>query len=92
MLMRGLAALAAVGFVAALSAGCGGLSKSDADLRCNQEKASKSACFDDTAYAACEDCYERCGDDCIPQSTCPATYLCPGDKPGDTTSSTGTGN
>ncbi len=92
MVMRGLAAVAAVAFVAVLSAGCGGLGKDDADLRCNQEKAAKAACFDDTVYAACEDCYMRCGDQCIPQATCPETYLCPDDKPGDTTSSSGTGN
>lgn len=80
-LMRGLAALSAATLVAALSAACGGLSMDDASMRCDQEQSSKGACFDDKVYAACVDCYERCGDSCVPQSTCPSTYLCPGDKP-----------
>jgi hypothetical protein len=90
-LKRGLAALSAAALVAVLSAACGGLSMDDAAVRCDQEKAGKSSCFDDSVYAACLDCYERCGDSCVPQSTCPSTYLCPGDKPSSTTSSS-TGN
>jgi hypothetical protein len=87
--MRGLAALSAVALISALAAGCGGLSKDDADVRCNQEQMAKGSCFDDTVYAACEDCYMRCGNDCVPQGTCPSTYLCPGDTPGSSSSSTG---
>jgi hypothetical protein len=81
ILVRGLAALAAVAVVVGVAFGCGGLSQSDADIRCNQEKAAKGSCFanDPNAFTRCESCYERCGNDCQPASTCPAQYLCPGD-------------
>ena len=80
VLMRGLAAMAAVVLIAASAAGCSGLSQADADSRCNQEKAIKGACFDDNVFKMCESCFERCGDSCVPQSTtCPVQYLCPGD-------------
>jgi hypothetical protein len=81
VLMRGFAAVAAVAMMAATAYGCGGLSKSDADIRCNEEQQSKSACFSADTFAACESCYERCGDDCAPQELCPEQYLCPGDSP-----------
>ena len=84
VLMRGLAALAAVALIGAAAAGCGGLSQSDADIRCNQEKLSKSACFNNSVYLACEACFERCGDSCLPRAgTCPAQYACPGDPAPD---------
>ncbi len=80
VLMRGLAAVAAVALIAAAANGCGnGLSQSDADLRCNQEQLAKSACFDGTVYDQCASCYERCGSDCAAQELCPEQYLCPGD-------------
>ncbi len=84
VLMRGLAALAAVALIGAAAAGCGGLSQSDADQRCNTEKQNRPNCFDDTAFMACEACYERCGDSCQTQSTtCPVTFYCPGDSTPD---------
>jgi hypothetical protein len=86
VLKRVFAALVAVVVIAAAASGCTGLSKSDADVRCNQEQLSKTACFDGPmgqVFAACESCYERCGNDCTPQETCPETYHCPGDSPGD---------
>jgi hypothetical protein len=84
--MQGFAAIASVAVIAASAFGCSsGLSKSDADIRCTEEQQSKSSCFDPggKVYGLCESCYERCGNDCTPQSTCPATYLCPGDAPID---------
>ncbi len=84
VLMRGLAAAAAVAFIGAVAAGCGGLSKSDADIRCNQQQVSETACFDSNVYAQCESCFERCGDDCLLQAgSCPSQFLCPGDTPVD---------
>jgi hypothetical protein len=80
VLMRGFAAVATVALLAATAYGCGGLSKGDADIRCNQEQLDKTACFDADVYAACQSCYERCGDSCAPQELCPEQYLCPGDK------------
>lgn len=90
VLMRGFAAIAAAAIIAAMPFGCGsGLSKSDADIRCNQEKVGKAACFDANAYLSCESCFMHCGDSCVPQSTCPSTYLCPGDTPDASTGGTG---
>jgi len=83
-LMRGLAALAAVALIGAAQGACGGLGQSDAESRCNQERKNRPNCFDDTAFTACEACYERCGDSCQAQSTtCPVTYYCPGDATAD---------
>ncbi len=80
ILVRGLAALAAVALIGVTAAlGCSGLSQSDADLRCNEEQQGKSACFDTNVYASCVRCYESCGNDCQPQEMCPEQYLCPGD-------------
>ncbi len=82
--MRGLAAIAAVAIIVAAAFGCGGLSQSDADLRCNQEKAANASCFDDNVFKMCESCYERCGDSCVAQpNTCPVQHLCPGESPLD---------
>ncbi len=83
--IRGLAALVAVGFMAAATAfGCGGLSDAEANTRCTQEQASKKACFDPNVLLMCESCFERCGDSCLTLSTtCPLQYLCPGDSPLD---------
>jgi hypothetical protein len=79
--VRGLAALAAVAVIVGAAFGCGGLSQSDADLRCNQEMEAKGQCFDPNVFSLCESCYERCGDSCMPAAgTCPAQYLCPGDS------------
>jgi anaerobic selenocysteine-containing dehydrogenase len=85
VLMRGLAALAAVALIGAVAAaGCGGLSQSDADVRCNLEQQGDSACFDASVYAICQSCFERCGDSCqLQDGTCPAIYQCPGDGPFD---------
>jgi hypothetical protein len=84
-LRRGLAALAMAAFVAAMVVvGCGnGLSASDADLRCGQEQTSKVFCYDTNVYNSCVSCFERCGNDCLPQGDCPEQYLCPGDTPLD---------
>jgi hypothetical protein len=56
--------------------GCGGgYSEERATIRCDQEKAGKP-CVTDDSYDACLTCYEECGDQCLPQSTCPETYAC----------------
>jgi hypothetical protein len=68
-----------------LAAGCGGLSKEDADVRCDQDKQALSALFDDSVYQACEKCFMDCGDSCVRLSTTPLTYTC------DPPASTGTG-
>jgi hypothetical protein len=81
VLMRGLAAVAAVAFLLATAYGCGdGLSQSNADLRCNQEQLAKTQCFDTEVYSQCESCMERCGSECAAQNLCPEQYLCPGDS------------
>jgi hypothetical protein len=82
--MRGLAALAAAGLLGAAAKGCGGLSPSDADMRCNQEKQAKRTCFDDSVFQGCQACFERCGDSCQSEgASCPLVYVCPGDAPAD---------
>jgi len=80
VLLRALAAVSAVAWISAMAVGCGGgLSKADADGRCDEQKLALSACFNDNVYASCESCFEKCGDSCILQGTCPAAYACPGD-------------
>jgi hypothetical protein len=92
VLLRALAAVSAVAWISAVAVGCGGgLSKEDADVRCDQEKAALTACFDDKVYAACEACFEKCGDSCIRGGTCPSTYACPGDTGTGGTATQGTG-
>ncbi len=77
--VRGLMALAAVGALAATWAGgCGGLSASDAQVRCNEEQMGKADCFDTNVYNSCVACFENCGDSCTAQEVCPEQYLCPG--------------
>jgi hypothetical protein len=84
VLVRGLAALAAVALIGATAAlGCSGLSQSDADTTCNQEQQDKSSCFDTNVYQLCVSCYESCGYGCQPQEMCPEQYLCPGATPLD---------
>ena len=89
--LRGLAALSAVVVVSsAAAAGCTGLSSTDATLRCQQEQMDIADCFDSTVLAACEACYESCGDSCQRTVTCPLTYQCPGDNTGGGGSTTTT--
>jgi hypothetical protein len=84
VLTWGLLALPVLVVVAAMGIGCGsGLSQSDAESRCNAEQAAKMYLFGPGVYSMCVSCYERCGNDCTPQGTAPATYLCPGDAPID---------
>lgn len=76
---RGLAVLSAAASLSVLAVGCGaGLSKADADLRCDQEKVALSSFFDDKVYASCEACYEACGDNCVRKATSPISYSCYG--------------
>jgi len=92
VMRRGMAAVAAAAFLAVV--GCSaGLSKADADARCDQEKAGLADFFNDKVYAACESCYETCGDSCVRNATSPISYVCPGDGTGgsSTTSSASTG-
>src|SRR4051812_24732044 len=94
VLARGLAALSAAAFLSVIAVGCGaGLSKVDADARCDQEKAGLQAFFDDKVYASCEGCYMQCGDDCVRHATSPITYVCPSGGAGgsSTTASSSTG-
>ncbi|MFO0587806.1 MAG: hypothetical protein U0441_09715 [Polyangiaceae bacterium] len=59
------------------AAACGGgYSESKATERCDQEQSSKSFCVTDKVYDACMSCYEECGDQCLPQNTCPEAYAC----------------
>jgi Na+-translocating ferredoxin:NAD+ oxidoreductase RNF subunit RnfB len=77
VVLRGLAAMSAVALFSAMVLGCGaGLSKEEADLRCDQEKAALSSFFPDSAYASCEACFEKCGDDCVRLATSPISYSC----------------
>jgi hypothetical protein len=78
--MRRLAALSVVGLIVACSSG---LSQSDAQIRCTTEQEGKMYCWNDSVTANCLSCYERCGNSCTAQATCPSTYLCPGDAPID---------
>lgn len=59
-----------------VSAGCGGYSEETAKTFCDQEAYAKEACMTDNAYQECMDCYMECGNDCAPQATCPATFVC----------------
>lgn len=88
VLLRALAAVSAVAFLSVTAVGCGsGLSKEDADIRCDQEKAALG--FSDAVYAQCEDCYEKCGDSCVRHATSPITYACDdGSSTADTSTST----
>jgi hypothetical protein len=63
--------------VAALAPGCGGYSQEDAVAYCEVERDSKAACYNDTSYNACVDCFAECGSECVALATCPATYTCP---------------
>ena len=75
---HGLAALSIAALVAALAAGCGGLSTPEAEQRCDQEReADASQCIDDASYSECVVCYEDCGDDCTRVSGCPGKFSCP---------------
>lgn len=66
--------------LSAAAIGCGsGLSTEDATLRCDQERAAKTACFTDEAYAQCVSCHENCGDSCAVLESCPVQYACSGD-------------
>jgi hypothetical protein len=81
VMRRGLAALAAAAFLSVI--GCSaGLSKADADVRCDQEQAGLADFFNDKVYASCELCYETCGDNCVRNATSPISYVCPGDITG----------
>lgn len=64
-------------FFALFCAACGsGVSESDAQARCDQEKAAKAGFFTQSSYDQCVSCQEDCGDDCRAQSTSPETYKC----------------
>lgn len=85
VVLRALAAVSAVAFLSAMAAGCGsGLSKEDADVRCDQEKAALG--FSDAVYQNCEDCFMKCGDECVRNATSPISYACSDDSSSDTTS------
>ncbi len=77
-LQRGLA-LVSILVLGLLSAqGCGsGASTEDAELQCKQFQTANATCVTDAAYKQCLSCEEECGDDCIAEPTCPATYKCP---------------
>lgn len=77
VLLRALAAVSMVAFVSLSAAGCSsGLSKEEADVRCDQDKAALSANYNDDVYKQCEACYMECGDNCVRQATSPITYQC----------------
>jgi len=94
-----LAAVAAAAFLSVIAGGCGaGLSKADADLRCDQENTSLSSFFNDKVYASCESCYMACGDTCVRKATSPISYSClgidvgVGGSSGTSTTTTSTGH
>lgn len=87
VLLRALAAVSAMTFLSAMAGCSSGLSKEDADTRCDQEKASLGAFFDDKVYANCEACFEQCGDTCVRHATSPISYSC---DDGSSTTSTST--
>jgi hypothetical protein len=60
--------------------GCSGLSNEQSMQQCQAEQAGRGDCFDDKSYADCLNCYESCGDACVPDNGCPARYNCPGDQ------------
>ena len=71
-------ALALLSALPLVALGCGdGLSTDDAKLRCDQERAAKTACFTDQAYDQCVQCNEECGDKCATLESCPVQYACP---------------
>ncbi len=75
VVLRALAAVSAVVFLSAMAAGCGtGLSKEDADVRCDQEKAALG--ISDDVYKSCEECFMKCGDECVRKATSPISYEC----------------
>jgi hypothetical protein len=96
-MVRTVSFAAVLMMTAAAALGCGaGLSVEDATLRCDQEKAAKPQFVTFAAYNQCLACYEQCGDNCVAAATAPASYTCPDDSAGATssasaTSSTGTG-
>ena len=75
-MIRRLAGFMALGMTA-MAFGCGpGISKEDADLRCNQLRTSIAACMTDAAFQQCVSCHEECGDGCATQETCPVQFTC----------------
>lgn len=77
VVLRALAAATAAAFLSAAAFGCSsGLSKEDADIRCDQDKVALGAVMTDEAYAQCESCYMECGDSCVRHSTTPISYSC----------------
>ncbi|APR85328.1 Hypothetical protein A7982_10677 [Minicystis rosea] len=82
--------MSAVAILSVTAAGCGaGLSKEDADVRCDQDKSALG--FDDKVYANCEECRMTCGDDCVLKATTPISYACPDDSASTTSSSSSSG-
>lgn len=81
MIVRALAAVSAVMFLSAAVFGCSsGLSKEDADVRCDQDKASLGSLFGTKTYEECEACYMECGDSCKREDSSPITYACADDS------------
>jgi cytochrome c553 len=76
LVMRSVVAAVTVTVLAALGAGCGGLSAGDAQTRCDQDQAALGYFFDDAVMAACVACFEDCGDSCVRHATTPLTYSC----------------
>lgn len=77
-MFRTLSAAAVLVITSTAALGCGsGLSREDATIRCDQEKASKGSLFAKTTYNECLQCYELCGDECSPVASSPPTYECP---------------
>lgn len=89
VVLRAWAAVSAVAFFAAMAAGCGsGLSKEEADIRCDQDKAALG--FSETVYTQCEECYMQCGDECVRNSSTPISYACSDGAPSSTSTTTDT--
>ena len=90
--LRGWAALAAAAIVWTAAAGCSpGLSKSDADVRCNADQSALSACYSAAVFTQCESCFEQCGDSCDRLGTCPISYTCNAGAGGKGGSGSGSG-
>lgn len=90
ILLRAMAAVAALGFMSVVAAGCGsGLSLEDATIRCDADKIALGAFFNDAVSKNCTSCFQECGDECVRKSTSPISYAC-ADTSATSTTSTGT--
>lgn len=73
-LLKSLTLIVSIGLLVAACSG--GYSAEDAAGRCDIDTANNSLCSNDETYAACLDCYEECGDECVVVAGCPISFAC----------------